>query len=211
MKRAFASPSIAALFAAFTIAPCVVMAAPASLTVTLYATTVENVSSGFSPDYYLALAAANRSLGLSPAGSVYYQETELHLSNASGPVVGTLTSSCTLMPSFSTVQCASTIRFKDGAVRTGNGAVVRNSSFNMQGAYTETLGLVNGQCPASTNLTGVAGGTGDAFNGVQGQVAIVHTPGNPDPLTCDHTIHLFRFDLMLVQPSGTPQVTIVAA
>lgn len=210
MKHTLNFLPVAALLATLAMAPCASMAAPASLTVSLYATTVENVTSGFSPDYYLALAAANRSLGLSPAGSVYYQEAELHLNNASGPVVGTLTSSCTLMPSFSTVQCASTIRFKDGTVRTGSGAVVRNSAFNMQGAYTEILGPVNGQCPASFNLTGVAGGTGDAFNGVQGQVNITHTGGNPDPVTCEHTTHLFKFDLMLVQPTGAPQVVISA-
>ncbi len=209
MKRAFLPSSLAVLLAAYAIAPSMATAAP--LAVTLYATTDENVSSSFSPGYYLALAAANRHLGLSPAGSVYYQEAELHLYHASGPVVGTLTSSCTLMPSFSTVQCASTVRFRDGAVRTSNGGVVHNSAFNMNGAYAEILGPVNGQCPQSTNINGVSGGTGDAFIGVQGQATIIHSPGNADPGTCEHTTHPYRFDFMLLPPNGAPQVMISPA
>jgi hypothetical protein len=112
------------------------------------------------------------------------------------------------MPSFATVQCASTFRFRDGAIRTGNGAVIRGSAFNTQGAYTEILGPVNGQCPTSSNLLAVSGGTGDAFIGVEGQVTITHTPGNADPVTCEHTIHPYKFDFTLVQPAGAPAVTV---
>jgi hypothetical protein len=186
------------LFCLFTAAP--VLAAGTNASLTLYATTVENQTSGFSAEFYLVQQPSLRTLGLSPAGSVYYQEAELHLSDQNGPVVGTLTSSCTLMPSGATVQCASTFRFRDGAVKV-NGAVVPNSAFNTQGAYTEILGPVNGQCQSSVNQLAVTGGT-EAFRGVQGQAMITHTPGNADPLTCEHTIHPFRFDFTLLLPSN---------
>jgi hypothetical protein len=158
------------------VSPIVAVADNPHNTITLYTQSVDDVSDALSVDFG------------SPGGG-YVQASSLYLTvdhngNPTGPAIGTIYVACTSLMNPATIVCNATFMFDEG------------DSINAQGFYTEE-GEVPPACPAVTNLLAISGGTGD-YQGVQGQLTIIHNGVNPDPNNfCAHSIHNFQFNLQL--------------
>ena len=182
------------LVIAIALAPSMTLAVTGPAVLTFYTQAVDGETAAFSVDYLGASGNVN-------PGATFVQGSEVYLTaNRTGPSVGTAYIACSQMIAPTDVQCISTFKFKDGAVKLPGGVPAVKSSINVAGFYTEAGGI-EPPCNPTTNVQSVTGGTGAAFLGSQGQLTIVHSGENPD-LTpgnfCNHTKHNFKFVFTLL-------------
>ena len=184
----------AGLIAAIALAPGMTTAATGSAVLTFYTQAVDGETAAFSVDYLSSSGNVN-------PGATFVQGSELYLNaNRTGPSVGTAYIACSQMIAFTDVQCISTFKFKDGAVKLLGGVPAARSSINVAGFYTEAGGI-EPPCGPTTNVQSVTGGTGAAFLGSQGQLTIVHSGEDSDTAPghfCSHTHHNFKFVFTLL-------------